>query len=647
MLSPEEDFDTWVFLFKECCSPKGDYLLLLPDFTRIISFYAENSSLPESINDFTYEFINDSAFSLLNSIFSLTFLSEEELVKVKDAIKLIINSSTIGCKNNAQSCDKLLITCLQDNQPFYQKNYNSYKNLNTSFSDLYSEIFQYFLKESPLQNLLDITISNPTIENLTLFASIFINKLYHFHGDEGSQLLAKIQDPFIKFFSQFDNSNLRDADKKSLTEIAKFLGQYITPDEMFSQLRDSFLNFGNLCLRSSYVDKNLIGSEIFSKISTTFPESFQKFAKDTQLLDFILSTDLHETVLLQISPIASCLFMNDKPSIEQLNQIYTKIELSPPSLKEAFYKILVNILTSCNRDTIELFMKKLTDEKKLNLDLINFLHAYINEAATKNPEGATYITRYILSLLDKDTNDFSIVREAIDMLSKCVMTFTFRQNIFDYLITKISSGPIPDEQYHSIKQLIKSIILTGGEEIKQLIDACVSNNQTKLIKSITMSSSLKLPASALQKLTVNKEGWSILSKVIKKRGVSAFEASSGEFTAIIKNLDIEQATMTEFLVVKEFLLAQNVESKKVTTYAQSNSSIGSYFRVIDPRIDGTDTIMKFITVTKDEKVNENALLFLIELYNDASPVYFNLFAYEIYKELRSEKVITISQSIKN
>lgn len=647
MLSPEEDFETWVFLFNETCAPKGDYLLLLPDFTRLFQFYAENSSLPEPISDFTYEFSNSIAISLLNSLFNLTFISEEELVSVKDSIKLIINSLTVGYKNNVPFCDKLLLKCLQSDQSFYQKNYNSYTNLKTPYSYLFSEIFQYFINEGPLQNIIDVISLQPTIQNIYLLSSILVNKLFHFQAGESSQLLAKIQDHLIKFFSQYNNTNLRDADKISLTEITKFVGQYITPDEIFSPLLESFLNFGNLCLRSSYVDKNLIGSEIFTKISSISPESFQKFSKNTQLLDLLFSNDLHETVLSQLSSIASTLFKNDPPTIEQLQQIYTRAELSPPSQKLALNKLLAKILAVCDESTIKLLVNKLTDEKKITMDLISFLCEFINEAAGKNPDGVSYATRYVLSLLDNDANDSQLVKEAIAKLCKCTLTISFRQIIYEYLLAKIISGSIPDEQYHSIKKLINAIIITGGDDVKKLIEICLEHNQAKLVKTIVMHSYAKLPSSALGKLTSSEEGWAILSKIIKKRGFSVFESTSNELTEIIQNLNIEEASMTQFLVVKEFLLMQGVKTQNLTTYSQSTSSIGSNYRVNDPRIEGTDIILKFITVSKDGKVNENALIFLLELYKDASPKFFNLFASNIYSELHSDQLLNISEKINN
>lgn len=640
MISPEDDFDTWSTVFQATCEPNGDYLLLLPDFHRLLSYYVDNAKLPEPIVDQTQEFSDDTVLTILRLIFNLSSISESELAQLKKEIKSIINFSTSGYIHSIPNSSKYLEYCLMASHNFYQKNSISYSNLNTTFESLYTEIFCYFLHEGPTDHLIDFINQQPTIDHLSFFLSLISQPVNNFQPGDTTNILSKLQKSLLSFFSQFDDSNIRNIDRNLLTTITRSILTFLNLNEVLFPLRISLLKFGDLCLRCNYVDKNLIGSNIIVKIAEIDPASFRQFATETHLLDFVLTKDIHESVLTELSPVVPK--MLDKllpPALDQLQSVFNRATLSVPSQKSALNSLLANLLKICPEEIIVSFLHSITDNKQLSKEFVNFLEQFIKASSSTHSNSVAYVTRFTLHLLDEGTQNTDILNEAVKTLCNSTITDSFRKTVYAYLFERIQKLPFRKEQYKAIKMLIRAVIADGTEEVKKLIQICIDNKQLKLVKTILIYSQTKLQPMTIHNMVYNDEGWEVLYKVINKRGTDIFYEIN-ELQHILNRLDIKHATIKHFYILREILVSQNIRSKKLATHVKSGP-IGLNFCVINPKIDSIDLLIKFITRSEDKIVNQTALDFLLLLYKDVKQDFFELFAFSIVNDLDENDVILL------
>ncbi|OHT02988.1 hypothetical protein TRFO_29746 [Tritrichomonas foetus] len=589
MFSPEDDFDTWIAILLASIEPRGEYLGLLPDFARLLSDYSNQGELSPPLESYSLNFISSAAPEIVRKLISLGYLQDYELIEVKETLKKILDSSINGFVHKIKFTDDFIFMILSNTSNIYLR--NGKKIYTDPKSTLYSEIAFSFINEGPFDRLISFIHEEQTLSNFHFLTKTLNLMASEFSLEMGSNMLLNMQYTIIEFLSQFNNNNLRETNKIALSDVIKLFIKFINAQDEFNDLRKALLKFGDICLRCDYLDKQIIGSEVISRISDIDSELFENYAKETKLLDFLMSSSLHENVLKRISNIFSILFEKEEEPLEKLKNLYHRAEIAHLSEKADILELLANAMKSAKQESVIEFLNQITSDK-ISAELLSFLLKFIKNAVNNRQEIVSKVVKFLLSIYIKELNSIEdyhddnetssfpysnsdsinpvntidMIENSISKLCELSQQISFddgKRVMLSWLIALFTNGTLHERSYNTIKKLIKSVITLGEAEQNQILSICIKNNEIGLMVTVLKNSSVVLPQNGLSKLLSDPTGWEKLFSIINKRGSIFLDSINEELFNIFQNFDYTKATMIQFKVLRDALINNAIKDKNI------------------------------------------------------------------------------------
>jgi hypothetical protein len=273
MLAPEDDFSTWSSILVATAEPDGEYHLFLPGFERLRGAYCENGALPEAIAGSTDEFGHSVMHAIFTAFLQLARPSAAEAGPIHAFLQRAAQKLTTGFLAGRKSCGTELLAIFDSRSDLYA-------GLGSSAPVSFKDLVRNYITQGSLDAVIDKFSEAPSLDLFELINQLLLKFSHHFPPNENVAFLEKLTGPLSHLLSGYTSANLRQVDTRALTAAADFI-----VDSPLHELDPGFLEFlwrfGDLCLRSGFLEKELIGAKLLSSLAREFKESFRKLAGET------------------------------------------------------------------------------------------------------------------------------------------------------------------------------------------------------------------------------------------------------------------------------------------------------------------------------------------------------------------------------
>jgi hypothetical protein len=610
--TPENDFETWSSILIAIAMPGGEFSILAPDLQRIFASYCSTGFLPDPITSQTDTFVDSIFPSFLSSILNNSRYSSAEFSSISDLLESFLSSCTIAYKNNNKRSKEWILTIFNLKSDLYLFSRGPPSQYVTSQNSLYPNLVRFFISNESLDIISNDIQTNPTFESCTFLLKLVDSWGIHFSYESGTQLLRKLQKPLQILLSNFSGASLRVVDAEALSVVVRFLGLYLSgaADPLFT----SFLwKFADLCFRSDFVDKQIIGTELISKMARLSPTNCTKWAIETQLLEYVITVKIHEKVMALLAGVPLSISARAFP-VDTLVRIYGRLEQSHSSEKSALRAFLANALSSVDEKTFSSFLSEISNV--ITSDLLSFLVFFTQNAPHTNKKAVRCIVLFLLELTEKGDR---LVDEAITKLCNPSLSVEARSAIQEYVFGRLHTIPTLGPRMTVFRGLIKSVVSLGETTQLSLVTALVSaleneNSDSfiflRIIKTIVKLSYIKLPEQAVAYFFLSDRSWKLFAKLLKVRGFDFLDAQVvPTLFEKFRSLDFAALTLSQCQAIIEASVAFTVQHN----HAESPHD-RSYVRVVNADFDWRDLIVDIFVEVNDAAIVDQILKFILKSY---------------------------------
>jgi hypothetical protein len=621
MLTPEEDFDTWGNVLMTTIQPGDDYRLLLPSFERLLSSYAEHGHLEGALSEFSTQFSETTVPAVISGVMNLGHLSDPEVLSVKSFMLRAIHPLASLLLRGVPSAAPALQQIFDRGQQYFAKNSCFWARPGTTAS-VYSELVGEFILRGPMNSICAHLADNPALGTFVILIQLIGEFGADFTFAIGSSLVLQLWKSFVALLSQFDSTNLRGVDSQGLSTILKFIATYATP--AFDPEFIAFLfRFGNVCIRCNYLEKQVIGAKLVTSLSGSFAEELRQWAKECQIVDYLIRTELHEKLIAALSPAIPVILTYDKMRIEMLIDLFTRSSQAHLSQKQTLNTFLAQGLRTADPEVVSAFLDSVL--QSVNQDLLTFLLAFVQQGSSSNPDACAKIVRFFVNLVENSSVEVDILEAAILKLTSGYIVKEARTVVADYVLTKIPKLDTIGKRYKCFKKLASCGALLGEETRTQMLSAILVNAQAhpdelvylKIMKVLLKGSVAKLPVEAFPLLLRTHAGCTLFAKLLKVRRINLLDKPSVPILfEALRSLDSRETTAKQYEIIKELVFAFSSEQRKIELFGT-----GSYqtIKVNDPHIEGIDEILAVAGQARSEQVSDDAFHDLLFLFRAFSP----------------------------
>lgn len=630
-MEPEEDFETWATLIVMTIEPNGDYIHLLPGFERLLQSYCEDGMLPPPLEGYTTQFAESTLPGLFNGILSLdkvtgTF-AQTNIAFLCRSVGLLTRGTIKGIFN----CSDCLLSIFDGKRNFYRTNYE-WSATAMAYKYVYLEAVGQALMQGPLDELLDSTQSDITLERI-----MFIGKLLGQSTAIVSQnrecLAAKLVKPLEVVFGGIDSKRLRDIDEKVLSEVCRCIGLLMTSITHNDDLVRLSLEFGGVCLKSGFLNKEVIGAKLLNRMAAIDNDVFKEWCVQSKIGDYLLKETLNEKVIEALGSCTSAIFGVEQLSVESLVELYNKAEHVHSSQKGVMNSFLTKALDGAAPEVVCEFLDAITKPENVTEDLIGFLSTFLTYSRQRS-NYSEQIAKFLVTLIDSD-RDIDFISASVDNMLKYSLPEKAQKHIFSVLLERFPDLYKYTDKITCYKRLTVSLsTIPMDEKIRLmgvLIDGMKQHPEHQIcylsfLKTILMRSQATLPAEAFPYLINSEESWAIFSKLLLARGLTFIDpVSMPELFPILDRLDHQKTTQKQFEVLKLVILSYAQEQKKIHVNTIKTNTTQE-FKVTDPFVDGLEFVVEVFQKADSEDVSSQAKVFLLELFTGVTQVHYNAFA---------------------
>ena len=491
MITPEEDFETWTDVLLASADLISQFTVFMPQISNLIDEIIENGQLKEPITIQTNNFIDNILNQCVNSMLSLTDLTEEENEVVLTFLKKLIDLSLYGLKEKNESCFEYAMNLMYNPQYFLftVDPKVPYVNILCEYSEkigLFS-LVQEHLEKNDLNFEFFIKVTN-----LYLYLCQIIQSL------DFQTIVLLILTNLIVYM----NSGIRNVPTNQIQFIMEFIISILEKNNIFfDQGIDKIVDVSIILIKSEIFEKQKYGFELLLKllhINISKRETIHHF-DDIKLL---MKSDYHEQFFPMIGSIIGLLSQgevvaevneDDNQTTDGVEKITTKTErkVTMDTIRELWDMRTVQHCSTMN-DYLQMFVNMCslipTDflVDFVNMILVSDNYGFINSIADnlgnrEDSQQALAVLRK--SLMDRAFGDQSN-DQIIDILSK-VLRYQLTDDEFNTILNQMIQ-----KDTHTMMNVLKSVILTktisydvGISLLKRAINFAKENiNNTKIIK---------------------------------------------------------------------------------------------------------------------------------------------------------------------
>ena len=329
-MDPEDDFQTWMFIFTSSVEADGDYKFFVPGYCRLVDQILENNQLSGVLENYTSNFLHEVCPIVLRKILNISYVYGEEKEIITNFLqKTSLLVSWAFCDQNNMELFNSLSIVFDGSQTYYSRNWNT---VPTKYD--VEKISEYFIENSGLDKMKNYILNEEVkIEHFQNYFSLFQSPYSGFYSKIESHAIPLIQkflteleklEPdnpklqqisilTIKLFSNSSSSTESITIKKSELSYNTDTGNEEDSEEMITvnaveYFYTKLLNFGEkLIMQNDKLPVKITGAIILSAIcelSQLAPSHcFKKWKKTTKLCDYLSNSDTHTALLSKIEPV--------------------------------------------------------------------------------------------------------------------------------------------------------------------------------------------------------------------------------------------------------------------------------------------------------------------------------------------------------
>jgi hypothetical protein len=300
MVSAEEDYPTWVVYLTDLLDENPNYLSMIDEFVQLLTHFVIHRQLPSSLLPHSDEFIKITAPSIFEQLMRLKPFDSQESQLFLDLLVQISIQCIILLTHDYDSVFRPLFRIFHPKSvPLFQTNLQIYKIFCRNFIEKSGLLI--------LKSRLKSSENPPKLFHFFIF--LWINLQIDGLLLIGRGSLAAALRPMWKRFPQFlenlDDKSLRAADSEQLFEIVRrFFNMTRFPKLDRSALIISILNFAMVCLRSDFVEKQVLATKILTLSIDENNESIKpiisRWLETSNLYSLIIEREFHDQILSQL-----------------------------------------------------------------------------------------------------------------------------------------------------------------------------------------------------------------------------------------------------------------------------------------------------------------------------------------------------------
>jgi ubiquitin C-terminal hydrolase len=375
--------------------------------------------------------------------------------------------------------------------------------------------------------------------------------------------------------------------------------------------------FADLCFRSSFLEKQIIGAKLIARLACHFNKECQVWAVKTQFISYVINEKVHENVMALLAAIPQYICDGGLP-LKTLIQLYRRVNQLHSSQADVLSKFLSNALKSTNESLFSAFLKEVS--QPLAPDLFNFLVIFARDALYSNPDMVRQIVSLLLDLTDKEN---AMADEAIMKLCDSALSNDTRNVILEHVLKHIHLIPTLGPRTKMFTKLVKTAAVISdkvqGQLMTAFLEAAKEHPQhdfdfVPFVKIIIENSQSVMPIQGVSYLVSSDRGWAMFAKLLKVRRLDFLDRETAR--ALFERFDsmaFANVTLAQCNVIQEVLLAKAAEQGYVE---MGRGAVQR--RVLNPWLGGMGYLIAIVTTAKNDKATEQVLMFILALYQNAT-----------------------------
>lgn len=420
-MKPQDDFNKWCSNFKFELENEKNYSSFYPDCEELINQYIQKGSLNPPIEKKSNTFVEKSIPTFTKLVLKFKSLSKEMIDANINYVSKVISLMTYRVINGKLEEGEWITDILNPKLDLY----------NRPKLGQFQRLCQLYISNGDYQKLLDRASSdNPDFQHLLL--------IYHIRKNIESYVdmpITQLLPVLYKFITHFkDDVSLRTVDTAKLSKIVN--------KEILANLEENDPNdytylfkFADYLIRTEVLDKELLGVDILTtyiqKVGKS-NETFSNWMMSSDLIDYLIKSDLHVEVVKRIQPIVKFCSKKQKISLQMIEALYDKAAVTHKSEIEPMYYLIVSAFKGFDNKTIIDFVQKhnsdnlflsILMEKAKNMDLLRYCVITLLKNESKG---------HLLSRLNKNIR--AIIIEYVNQNFKS-QNLTYLQEILPDLIS--------------------------------------------------------------------------------------------------------------------------------------------------------------------------------------------------------------------
>ena len=304
--------------------------------------------------------------------------------------------------------------------------------------------------------------------------------------------------------------------------------------------RDVIALAGTL-LQGNVMDRSLIGIQIINMFIGR--PSVSELVSEMKLLEYVLRTDFHDTVLKEVRSFVNRLPESVSVSAELIAHVEQYIEKADTSQTEVYLSIFSAVCSHVSVNDIAEVARRWDADQRNSLVSLQ-CRAILSSAVAQD--------RDVLSKICESLMKQCAPENYADILKHMGLVLTlpvWRRRFTDLVFESIEKS-----EYCSSAALDILITYYSADECSSLLEKCMNLNSMDLLAKVLPRCNFPLPhahfANLLKVLSGSRQGWSILIDLVKVRPVySLFEPNDWNF--FIQRCNIKECGV--FLEMFEFL----------------------------------------------------------------------------------------------
>jgi len=376
MISPEEDFDTWMMVYSASIDTPEDFALFIPDFERLVDSIVGTGKFPEGVNVKLNEFCQRIEKDFIKKVFLLSHMNKGDCKILKRFCLVVIKLGIYGVKIHDYDVLCLIESVIQNTHSSLVATSNSFSLAKICKYTACNNFFEYAF------SYIHEGIKDIRVLNKLLFSIIRCSTFYDAYD------FWKMSSIVSSCIIELLKGNIRDIPSDVLSNIYSALESNARAQSSQDRLFvDQWLQISSKLIFSEVFQKQLQGFKTVYDLlgkKEFYPSALDWFSEETNSKIFD-GTVLHEEFMDLIGNSLRLLCNNDFCPFSAIKSLWSLHSVQHSTEIPKFYKIFALVSSTIGKGYIDPFLELILSPKERNQQWYGFIGNLGNEVG-KRPE---------------------------------------------------------------------------------------------------------------------------------------------------------------------------------------------------------------------------------------------------------------------